>query len=145
MSQRTRAREVALQLMFQRDQNPTAMTNAQFQTFVRDRLKDQSLIAFATLLYNGTGEHLKSIDTLLQKHAENWRIKRMMPVDRNVMRLCIYEMVHGTAPEDRPAYINEAIEIARRYGTANSPSFVNGILDAVLNELPRNAKPKAQS
>ena len=143
MSQRTRAREVALQLMFQRDQNPTAMTQSQLQTFVKDRLRDSASIAFATILYDGTGKHLKSIDAMLQKHAENWRIKRMMPVDRNVMRLCIYEMVHGNQPEDRPAYINEAIEIARRYGTANSPSFVNGILDAVLNELPRN--PAAQS
>ncbi len=134
MSKRSRAREVALQLLFQRDQNPT-VERAILQRFVRDRLRDQPLEPFCLGLYDGVVAQQATIDGRLSAAAENWRLARMAVVDRNVLRLGAYELLH--VPET-PANVvlNEAIELARRYGSAESPAFVNGILDRLHRDGP---------
>jgi N utilization substance protein B len=127
MTRRSRAREVALQLLFQRDHNP-AMDRAAAERFIQDRLREASLQPFCLALYDGVLAHAADIDQRLAEAAENWRLPRMATVDRNVLRLGAYELLF--AP-DTPASValDEAIELARRYGAADSPAFVNGILD----------------
>lgn len=129
-TRRSRAREVALQLLFQRDQNPTPVARADVVKFARERLlEDDDLAAFCLSLVDGVTEKQVEIDQRISAAAENWRLGRMLPVDRNVLRLGAYELtVAGTA---REVAIDEAIELARRFGSKDSPSFVNGVLDKV--------------
>jgi N utilization substance protein B len=127
MFRRSRAREVALQLLFQHDYNRHVPRPA-VEQLARERLKDMDLTAFCLRLYDGVLAHLADIDHRLAESAENWRLPRMAAVDRNVLRLGAYEVLH--TPETPPeVVINEAIELARRYGSAESPAFVNGVLD----------------
>jgi N utilization substance protein B len=133
MTRRSRAREVALQLLFWRDLNATAERSA-VERFVHDRLGDAALEPFCLELYDGVVGRLAEIDRLLTTAAENWRLARMAAVDRNVLRLGTAELL-STAPDvPAPVVINEAIELARRYGSKDSPAFVNGVLDKV-NQL----------
>jgi N utilization substance protein B len=127
MTRRSRAREVALQLLFQHDLNPQVERPA-IERFVRERLRDGELEAFALSLFEGVCAHALDIDARLSATAENWRLARMPVVDRNVLRLGAFELLF--APQT-PAGValNEAIELARRYGSADSPGFVNGVLD----------------
>ena len=127
---RSRAREVALQLLFQRDQNPTPVERAAVVKFVRDRLlEDDDLAAFCLSLVDGVTEKQAEIDQRISAAAENWRIGRMLPADRNVLRLGTYELTVAGTP--REVAIDEAIELARRFGSKDSASFVNGVLDKV--------------
>lgn len=127
MTRRSRAREVALQLLFQRDLNPH-LDRAVLERFVRDRLREETLVPFCLGLYEGVLVNQEDIDRRLTEAAENWRLVRMAVVDRNVLRLGAYELLH--VPETPPGVaLDEAIELARRYGSADSPAFVNGVLD----------------
>jgi N utilization substance protein B len=127
MTPRSRAREVALQLLFQHDHNPSVDRPA-IERFVRDRLRNDTTAAFCLSLYDGVLTHLADIDRRLTEAAENWRLPRMATVDRNVLRLGAFELLHTP---DTPATvaIDEAIELARRFGSADSSAFVNGVLD----------------
>ena len=127
MTRRSRAREVALQLLFQRDYNP-GLDRAALERFAADRLRDPALVPFCLGLYDGTVAHLADLDARLAAAAQNWRLPRMAAVDRNVLRLGAYEVL-CTPETPATVAINEAIELARRYGSAGSPAFVNGILD----------------
>src|SRR5690349_13148432 len=127
MTRRSRAREVALQLLFQRDHN-AGLDRAAIERFAHDRLRDETVEPFCLGLYDGTVTHLADIDGRLAAAAENWRLPRMAAVDRNVLRLGAYEVLF-TPETPAGVAINEAIELARRYGSAGSPAFVNGILD----------------
>jgi transcription antitermination protein NusB len=128
MTRRTRAREVALQLLFQRDVNPTT-TRPTIERFVQERLNEKEAEPFCLGLYDGVLKHLSQIDAELTSVAENWRLHRMAVVDRNVLRLGVYEMFYMPDPTPGPVALNEAIEMARRFGSLDSPGFVNGILD----------------
>jgi N utilization substance protein B len=138
MTRRSRAREVALQLLFQHDHNP-GIARAAIERFVQDRLRGEpALIPFCLSLYDGVLAHRAEIDQRLSESADNWRLPRMAAVDRNVLRLGAYELT--CTPETPPAVaFDEAIELARRYGSADSPAFVNGVLD----RLRRGAVPTA--
>jgi transcription antitermination protein NusB len=129
MTPRSRAREVALQLLFQRDHNPGVDRSA-IERFVRERLSEADLQTFCLSLYDGVVAHAEEIDQRLSQAAENWRLPRMAGVDRNVLRLGTFELLF--AP-DTPANValDEAIDLARRYGSAESAAFVNGVLDQV--------------
>ena len=143
MTRRSRAREVALQLLFQRDHNP-GVDRAAVERFVRDRLRDPGLEPFCLGLYDGVVTHLADIDERLGQAAENWRLPRMAAVDRNVLRLGAYELLF--AP-DTPAGVtlDEAIELARRYGSADSPAFINGVLDRLMQSVSAPPTPPADS
>ncbi len=136
-SRRSRAREVALQLLYQHDLNATVGRN-EIEDFVRDRLADESLQPFTLALYDGVVANKEEIDRQLSAAAENWRLPRMAVVDRNVLRLGGYEVLH--APET-PAKValDEAIELGRRYGSADSPAFINGVLDRLLQNTRTGA------
>jgi N utilization substance protein B len=132
LTRRSRAREVALQLLFQKDQNPRPVPRPAIERFARDRLKDDPTAAvFSLALYDGVVRHQPEIDKAITATAENWRLTRMMPVDRNLLRLGTFEMLHAADPTPPAVAINEAIELSRRFGSADSPAFVNGILDKI--------------
>jgi transcription antitermination protein NusB len=134
MARRSRAREVALQLLFQRDQNAD-VDRPVLERFIRDRLRDADLEPFCLGLFDGVVTNLPAIDERLAAAAENWRLPRMAAVDRNVLRLGAYELLF--TPDTPPTVaINEAIELARRYGSADSPAFVNGVLDRLRQGPP---------
>jgi N utilization substance protein B len=132
MSKRSRAREVTLQLLFQRDHNPQ-VERERVVRFVRDRLGDEASVTFCLALFDGVEQHRKEIDSRLAAAAENWRLSRMAAVDRNVLRLGTFELLQTPETPDR-VVLDEAIELARRFGSADSPAFVNGVLDRLRQD-----------
>jgi len=141
MSRRSRAREVVLQLLYQFDQNRQAV-GEQESKFLTRRLRDPELEAFAAQLYQGTLDRRKEIDERLAQVAENWSVERMAAVDRNILRLGVYELLFASDTPPKVA-MDEAIELAKRFGSADSPAFVNGILDklASLRKPPPSTEP----
>lgn len=129
MPPRSRAREIVLQLLYQEDLNP-AISAADGDRFLRGRLRDPRLQRFASDLLAGLRTKRAQLDQIIAATAENWRLERMTPVDRNILRLGAYELLFTNAPPK--AVINEAVELAKRYGTAQSAPFVNGILDRLM-------------
>ena len=127
MSTRRRAREVVLQLLYEADLNePRDETRA--RQFIRSRMQGRgALTNFGCLLFAGVIRHLDPIDARLGELANRWTIARMPAVDRNVMRLGAYEIMFGETPDT--VAINEAVLLAKRYGDAKSPRFINGVLD----------------
>jgi len=139
---RTRAREIALQVLYQTEQNP-GYDEENVRRFVTRRLQgDRKLCAFAEALIAGVRAHQPGIDELIAGVAENWRLDRMAAIDRNILRLGAYEMLH--CPDvPRKVAINEALELAKRYSTAQSSRFVNGILDRLhVAEAPAAPQPE---
>jgi len=130
VKKRTRARELALQFLYQADL--VAKPVAEADDFLRDEERDVETRRFALRLVKGTLEHREEIDEAIQKVAQNWNISRMAVVDRNVLRLATYELLNCQDIPPKVA-INEAIEIGKRYSTQNSGAFINGILDRIMN------------
>jgi len=105
------------------------------QTFLAGRKLGAELQAYSRSLFEGTVREAESLDRFLRDHSEHWRVERMAAVDRNILRLALYEIIHQ--PETPPAVIiNEALEIARRFSGEGSVEFVNGVLDGILKSLP---------
>ena len=129
MARRSRAREVALQVLFQDDLNPQH-NPAEADAFLLGRLTSPELIEFARSLVSGVRRNRAELDELLGSKADNWSLDRMAATDRNVLRLGAYEILYSDTP-GRVA-INEAVELAKRFGAAQSAPFVNGILDRFL-------------
>ena len=129
MRSRTRSREYALQMLYQHDLRQTD-PQAMLTTFWEDHQVPDDVKAFANQLFTGTVERLAEIDPLLAGNANNWELKRMAVIDRNILRLGVFELLHT---EDVPpkVCINEAIELAKRFGDTDSSKFINGILDAI--------------
>jgi N utilization substance protein B len=133
MTRRSRAREVALQVLFQDDLNPR-VNPALADEFIGVRLSKPELVEFARSLVSGVRRNRAELDALLARTADNWALERMASTDRNVLRLGAFEILYAETP-DRVA-INEAVDLARRYGSAQSSQFVNGILDRFLADRP---------
>jgi len=129
MTSRRKAREVALQVLYQDDLNPTANPKIA-DAFIRHRLRWPEIAEFAASLVAGVRGHRPELDGLLENTADNWSLRRMATTDRNVLRMGAYEILFTETP-DRVA-INEAVELAKRFGTRQSAQFVNGILDRFL-------------
>lgn len=127
MTRRTRGREIALQILYQLEQNP-GMDAAEVQRFLQRRLRDSELQDFASELVGGVREHREQLDELIRRVAENWSLERMAAIDRNILRIGAFEMLYRPDIPVKVA-INEALELAKRYSTAQSSRFVNGILD----------------
>lgn len=132
MTTRRRVREVVLQILFEEDINPVRKISAASQFLETRMRKNKPLVAFGEGLLAGVRENRKDIDALIGLNAANWSVKRMATVDRNILRLAAFEMRWAGVPGR--VVINEAIELAKRYGNHNSGQFVNGILDRILRE-----------
>ncbi len=127
---RRKAREYALQLLFQLDIRKEKPSVTLFKRFWTDEDPDEEVRAFAEEIVKGTFKHLRAINAKVLACARNWTLDRMAVIDRNVLRLATYEILYRM---DIPpsVTINEAIELAKKYGTDESGAFVNGILDSV--------------
>ncbi|MCY2967154.1 MAG: transcription antitermination factor NusB [Planctomycetota bacterium] len=128
-SRRTRARETALQMLYQFDMNPD-MPAETVREEVVERLEDEALSRFAWSLYVGVLDLKETLDASIEKVAANWSLRRMAPTDRNVLRIGAFELLRTETPPR--VVIDEAIELARKFGSAQSPQFVNGILDRLI-------------
>jgi N utilization substance protein B len=163
MGKRREARERAVQFIFQHDLNPPEDLDQALEQFWASQRaaaiagekgvatwgqkaelpppspEDAATRQFADPLIRGTLEHRSEIDEVIKKHATNWDLHRIAAVDRNILRLALYEMLHR---EDIPPVvsINEAVDIAKKFSTEDSGKFVNGILDRVKGELLRPAR-----
>jgi N utilization substance protein B len=142
LTRRSRAREVALQLLFQRDVNASVSRPA-IERFAANRLSDSDAEAFCLSLFDGVVRHLGDINARLAAASENWKLQRMAASDRNVLRLGTYEIIYAAEPTPGPVALDEAIELARRYGSKDSAAFVNGVLDKVFRVF--SAAPKSDA
>jgi len=141
MTRRSRGREVALQVLYQVEQN-AGISPEEVRRFIERRLlDDRKLCEFTDSLTAGVKEHQTELDAMISQVAENWRLDRMAAIDRNILRLGAYEMLYCPDVPAKVA-INEALELAKRYSTAQSSRFVNGILDRVLQWQTQGAKPE---
>lgn len=145
MRKRTRSREFALQVLYEldisrcevgealadfwEDRSDLALSNDEKQAIELDK-KDADVREYTEHLVKGTLEKLSQLDVTIEKFAEHWNIKRMAYVDRNILRLAAYELLFVNDIPVKVA-INEAVELAKRYGEADSSKFVNGILDKI--------------
>ena len=135
MGSRRKARECALQMLFAADVAGTRPDELarNFWSELADGDLDDEAREFATRLALGALAHLEGVDDRIKSRAEHWRIDRMATVDRNVLRLAVYEFLHEPTP--RTVTINEALEVARRFSTYEATQFINGILDAIKRDL----------
>jgi len=141
MTRRSRGREVALQVLYQVEQNP-GISPEEIRRFIQRRLlEDRKLCDFTEGLVAGVKEHQARLDAIISQVAENWRLDRMAAIDRNILRLGAYEMLFCPDVPAKVA-INEALELAKRYSTAQSSRFVNGILDRVLQWQVQEPRPE---
>ncbi|MBZ5562132.1 MAG: transcription antitermination factor NusB [Acidobacteriia bacterium] len=129
MGSRRKSRECAMQMLYQWELSGS--TPEQVRTsFLADKKLDTDVEHFACELFNGVVKEIARLDLLVREHAENWRLERMAAVDRNILRVALYELLcHPETPP--PAVINEALEIARRFSGEDSVEFVNGVLDGI--------------
>jgi len=132
MGARRKARELAVQMLYQYDLSGNA-PDMIIDTFEDLQKSKPNTREFATKIFRGTVDHIADIDGMIQAQAENWRLSRMAVVDRNIIRLSVYEFLHETGTP-KLVVIDEAIEIAKRYGNDKSSQFINGILDSIRKE-----------
>ena len=139
MGSRRKARECALQMLFAADVSGTRGDELArtFWSELSDGELEPGSREFATKLALGALAHLEEVDERIRSRAEHWRITRMALVDRNVLRLAVYEFLHEPTP--RTVTINEALEIARRFSTYEATQFINGILDAIKRDLDQES------
>jgi N utilization substance protein B len=142
MGKRRLAREYALQMLFQLDITKDSTQNG-MELFWSVREASAEIKEFANHLVAGTMEHLAYIDQCISSYAANWSISRMPTVDRNILRSSVYEILFTEIP-DR-VVINEALEIAKEYGTDESPPFINGILDKISRDKEKLIAPGSSS
>lgn len=130
MGARRKARELALQMLYQYDlsANPPAQIVETFEELQKSKPNTRE---FAVKIFNGTIDNLAKIDEMIVAQADNWRISRMAVVDRNILRMSIYELLNE-AETPKLVIIDEAIEIGKKFGTQKSSQFINGILDGIL-------------
>jgi transcription antitermination protein NusB len=133
MGHRRIGRECALQMMYELDVGKHSKDEI-LHSYWRMYDHPKKVRDFAELLFEGTILRLKEIDKVIQHHTKNWRLVRMAAVDRNVLRLAVFEFLAGSTTPDT-VIINEALEIAKKFSTHESAQFVNGILDSIKSEL----------
>ncbi len=146
MGTRRKARESALQMLFSADVAKTTQTGVltgNYWSELNDADFDEPTREFADKLTVGTLRELETIDDRIRTRAEHWRIERMAIVDRNVLRLAVYEFLFEETPHT--VIINEALEIARRFSTFEATQFINGILDAIKHDLAKDPAEKSHA
>jgi len=139
MKKRTRARELALQSLYQLDLRGEEFL-ADVRTFLREQEPDKTAREFALSLIEGTARNSAEIDAVIRRVAQNWDIERMAVIDRNVLRMATYELLHCSDIPPKVA-INEAIELGKRYSTQNSGGFINGVLDRIKDATKKPPVP----
>ena len=143
MGKRRRSREIALQFLYQYDsQRETCLEDSEIKQQInlfwsaKNASVNEDVREFATVLITGSCENMEGIDRIISKYSKHWRLSRMPTIDRNILRMAIYELAYlRNIPP--PVTINEAVELAKKFGTEESGSFINGILDRIRIALER--------
>ena len=135
MGRRRKSREFALQVLYQLNITQQDILTALTQ-FQEHFLSDGKVDEFLKRIVSGVLEHCQELDRLIGQYSENWRLDRITMIDRNILRIALYELFYC---EDIPpkVTINEAIDLGKKYGSEDSGSFINGILDRIQNEVVR--------
>ncbi len=133
---RRKAREYALQILYQCDLTKNTADSLNMEAFWKGNPAPDNVRAFTEELVLGTLKNLTSIDSLIKSVAEHWEMERMAAVDRNILRFATYELLYKN---DVPAAVtlNEAIEVAKKFSTRESSSFINGLLDRIAKKLKK--------
>lgn len=145
MGKRRKARELALQILYTIELNP-GNSDEISRRFLIEQKAESDIKDFANLIVTGTLEKKEEIDRIIKRLVKNWDMKRLSIIDRNVIRIGAYEMMFlsqaPSSPNSIPSAvtINEAVEIAKKYGTPDSGKFVNGVLDQIRKEYPFQGK-----
>jgi len=142
MSSRHRSRQRALQILFlwdARRQPVEEAIDAYYDSLYWEERPERD--AFVSSLVTGTVEHLEEVDQQIARHAEHWRMERMPAVDRNILRMAVYELTRGDTPA--AVTIDEALELARKFSGEESVQFVNGVLDAIHRDRELGAREPA--
>lgn len=140
MGLRRKSRELALQFLFSHDfqghESASVSIDQELDLFCQSFDVEQRAMVYGRQLIEGINAHADDINRLLADHSLNWRVERMSLVDRNILRIAVFEMRYG---QEIPAQvaINEALEIAKRYSRQDSVAFINGILDAIQAAVPQ--------
>ncbi len=130
MRKRTKAREEALKILYQAEITRRSIESANDYYWTQKEKYDKTVRMFAGRIIEGVDQNLEEIDGKISNYATNWQLKRMAIIDRNILRMGVYELVYA---EDIPpkVSINEAVELAKKFGDTESSKFVNGILDKI--------------
>ena len=136
MGQRRESREIALQVLFQREFAPDIQIEDALNLFRSSFEAEREVWNYATLLLRGVATHKEGIDEAIQAASAHWSLKRMALTDLNIMRIATFELLFSEDPPPPLAVIDEAIEISKKYGTNDSASFTNGILDQIRKTRP---------
>ena len=145
MGTRRKARECALQMLFAADvaKTPAGVLTNYYWSELGEAELDERTREFANNLVVGAISDLETIDERIKTRAEHWRIERMAIVDRNILRLAVFEFLFSDTPHT--VVINEALEIARRFSSYEATQFINGILDAIKHDLDKNKGEKSHA
>lgn len=131
---RRKSRELALQMLFQLDMGKQSIEDVRRTFWTAQSDIDDKVRGFADDLFRAAADRSTEIDAIIERNAEHWRMERMAAVDRNVLRCGVAEFL-GFPETPKPVVINEALEIARRFSTPESVTFINGVLDSAAKEL----------
>jgi transcription antitermination factor NusB len=137
MSSRRKGREFVLQMLFQEDISGSSPDEVR-RLFWRTHSTDSETRRFTEVLFSKSLDERSHVDELIKRHARNWALDRMAAVDRNILRMAVSELLVGETPAI--VVIDEAIEVARKFSTADSTEFVNGVLDSIRKELAGEMK-----
>ena len=135
MRKRTRAREIALQILYQMDithDTPQTCLDSFWQAHTDEHI-DEDIKSFTAELVKGVAHNLEEIDEKITQYATNWRLQRMAVVDRNIMRMSCYELMFCSDIPPKVS-INEAVELAKKYSSLEASKFVNGVIDKIKSE-----------
>ena len=140
------SRELTLKFLYQYDVELEQNNNAendfqqQLENFLttQETIKDNEVKEFMVVLAKGVFDNIEGLDQLISKYSDNWKVSRMSRIERNILRLALYEMLNlSNIPH--PVTINEAVEIAKKYGSSESGSFINGIVDRIRADIEKGA------
>ncbi len=137
-AKRTKARERALQALYQIDVAAVGIDEALARFWKSFEPVEREVMELAEALVRGVAEHRRAIDDTIERVSTHWRLDRLARVDRNVLRLAVYELLETDVPVK--VVINEAIELGKKYGSESTVAFVNGVLDRVAAELPADRR-----
>ncbi|NQY99729.1 MAG: transcription antitermination factor NusB [Bdellovibrionales bacterium] len=132
---RRQSRELALQVLFQQEFSPTMPFAEALERFRVYHQAPAEVWQYAEVLLNGVNSHKDSLDQTLQANSAHWKLERMALVELNIMRIAAFEIVHMADEVPGKTAINEAVEVSKKYGSSESGSYVNGVLDQILKSL----------
>ncbi len=133
MGNRRFSRELVIQFLYLTEMNAGDIASQLEAFWESNPNKDEGVQTFTEDILNNIFEHKKEIDAQLEKYSDNWTLSRMTVIDRNLLRMAASELMYSKTVPPK-VVIDEAVEIAKRFGTADSPNFINGILDRILKE-----------